>query len=66
MARRPPTVAPDPLLGDARHVADLLDISERTVRRYSQTGVLPRPIVLGRLRRWRLTDIRKLVSDGGI
>jgi len=46
-----------PVLIDIKHVAELLSVSIRTVRRRWYDGTLPPPIKVGRAIRWRLLDI---------
>ena len=48
----------------ANQLADLLNISERTLYRLKSTGVLPQAISLGGSVRWRLTDIRDWIAKG--
>ena len=48
----------------ASQLADLLNISERTLYRLKSSGQLPRPIHLGGSVRWRLTDIRDWIDKG--
>ena len=42
------------LLGDADAVAALCECSSRHIRRQSDAGLMPRPVHVGRLVRWRL------------
>jgi excisionase family DNA binding protein len=51
-------------LVNARELAKLLSISERTLYRLKSTGELPAPIVLGGSVRWRLTEIRHWIGKG--
>jgi len=45
-------------------VAELLDVSSRTVWRLVAEGVLPKPVVLGKqLRRWRLADVEARLGE---
>jgi len=53
-----------------REVGQLLGISPRTVWRLAAQaevglGDFPRPIRIGRLRRWRLADLRRFIESGG-
>lgn len=48
---------PTRLLLSVREVAAALAVSERHVWRLSDRGELPRPISLGRLKRWRRSSI---------
>ena len=63
--RSPPAPAascnPAQLL-DVKALASLLAISPRHVRRLADSGQLPRPLSLGRSRRWRLIDIMALLE----
>jgi len=45
-------IAGDPLALSVQQVAFLLDISVRSVWRLTSSGELPRPIAIGRSRRW--------------
>jgi predicted DNA-binding transcriptional regulator AlpA len=49
------------LLNKAEVVA-LLGLSIRTVERYSRLGLMPAPVQLGRLVKWRLADLRKWMA----
>lgn len=51
-------------LVNARELAKLLSISERTLYRLKSTGELPSPVVLGGSVRWRLTEIRQWIAKG--
>ena len=51
-------------LVNARELAKLLSISERTLYRLKSTGELPLPVVLGGSVRWRLTEIRLWIAKG--
>ena len=42
-----------------REVAEALGVSERSVWRWSATGVLPPPVQIGAARRWREQTIRE-------
>jgi len=53
-----PTVA-DPHL-TASEIARRLNISTKTVRRWARQGKLPPGFKLGRLRRWRQSDLKHL------
>jgi predicted DNA-binding transcriptional regulator AlpA len=53
-----------PALLDVRQVGLLLGCSPRHVVRLAQTGALPKPIALGRLRRWRRSDIEASLKSG--
>ena len=51
-----------PKLLSIKHVAKLLGVSEKTVQRMRDAGKLPPPKKLGRLIRWRYSDIQKFVE----
>jgi len=52
-----------PLLWDAAQLAEVLGVSERTIRRMDSEGRLPRPIQLtSRAVRWRAAEIRDWVD----
>ncbi len=53
-----------PLLIDARGVAAMLGRCERSLRRDDEAGRIPRPVLLGRSRRWRLEELRAWVQAG--
>jgi excisionase family DNA binding protein len=55
---------PLPALLDVKQLAELLGCSPRHVIRLAQTGVLPKPIALGRLRRWRRSEIETALANG--
>jgi excisionase family DNA binding protein len=44
-------------LVDAAGLASLLGISTRTLARMVKSGEIPRPVEMGRLRRWNPTDV---------
>jgi len=51
------------LLVDARKLGQLLNLSLRTIRRLDTSGRLPRPIRLGGVVRWRVSEIRDWVAQ---
>ena len=53
-----------PLLITARKLAQLLEVSTRTLWRLRSAGQLPEPIRLGGAVRWRLDDVRKWIGEG--
>ncbi len=59
---RAPSVSAE--LVNARELAKLLSVSERTLYRLKSTGELPPPILLGGSVRWRLDEIRQWISKG--
>ncbi|MHC4226401.1 MAG: helix-turn-helix transcriptional regulator [Planctomycetota bacterium] len=46
-----------------KQVSDRLQCSTRTVRRISSEGKLPKPLRVGRLIRWRESDITFFVTE---
>ena len=52
----------EPRLLSSADVCSLLRVSKRTVSRWARAGCLPRPLLLGGLRRWRLADITRWVE----
>lgn len=56
-----PTIA---LLLSAEALGELLGCSARHVRRVSEGGAFPRPLKLGRLVRWRRSDVDKWIERG--
>lgn len=51
-----------PLLIDAKQVAKLLGVSDKTVRRMKDAGELPRPKKIRSRILWRYADIRKFAE----
>ncbi len=47
---------PESALLTVREVARLLNVGERSVWRWSDVGLMPPPIAIGRSRRWRWTE----------
>jgi len=45
-----------------KQVAEALGVSERSVWRWSATGILPPPVRIGATRRWREETIRRWVE----
>ena len=58
----PPPSAPRRRLGDVEVVADVMQISPRTVWRRVADGTLPKPISLGRAKRWDLDVIDSWIA----
>lgn len=54
----------DNRLLDVAAVAELLGISERGVWRFREAGRMPAPVTLGRLVRWRSTDLTAWIAAG--
>jgi predicted DNA-binding transcriptional regulator AlpA len=48
---------------DVKETAYLLCVSVKTVRRYSEAGLLPAPKKVGSALRWRLSDIRAWIAE---
>lgn len=48
----------------AKVVATLCGVSERTIRRWADTGLLPPPVKLPGVRRWRRAEIEAWVEAG--
>jgi predicted DNA-binding transcriptional regulator AlpA len=57
-----PAVAP--LLVDVNVVAALVEVSPRTITRWSDAGLMPKGHKLGNLVRWSKAEIEKWVEDG--
>ena len=47
---------------DAGDVAQLLGIHVRTLWRWSSSGTLPEPVRIGRVVRWRFTDLQAFLE----
>lgn len=62
--KAPVPVQAVPALLDAEAVAALLSCSRRHVYAKSDGGLMPAPIKLGRLTRWRRLDIERWIEDG--
>jgi predicted site-specific integrase-resolvase len=43
-----------------RKAAEFFDVSERTVRRWAEAGIIPPPIKIGGVRRYREEDLLKV------
>jgi excisionase family DNA binding protein len=59
----PPDHGP-PLLMTVRQVAELCEISPRTVRRLADGGRMPTPTKLGALIRWSRPEIEAWIASG--
>src|SRR5262245_44813930 len=55
---------PDEAAVDVRPVARMLCCSVRHIWRMVDSGAMPRPLELGRLRRWRLGTLRDWLRQG--
>lgn len=49
---------------DFEGLAELLDVSERSVRRLDATGTLPSPLKIGNRKRWLVEDIHTWLKAG--
>ncbi len=47
-----------------REVAELLGVSARHVERLDSSGLLPRPVRLGRAKRWRRHELTAWLESG--
>lgn len=59
-----PAVEIFPLLMTAAQVAELLQVSPRTLWRLLSAGKLPAPLRLGGVVRWRFEEITKWIAAG--
>ena len=57
-------LVPPPGTYDVDDIAALLNCSSRHVRRMGDSGAMPRPLHIGRLVRWRKSDIDGWLADG--
>ena len=55
---------PVTLLINAEQVANILNISERTLWRLVSGGKVPQPVRIGRSARWRVQDIYDWIESG--
>jgi excisionase family DNA binding protein len=53
-----------PLLVNTNKVAELLNLSPRTVWRLLSAGKLPKPVRIGRSVRWSLTKLESWIAEG--
>jgi len=58
------TESPQALLWDCPRIAQALDTSTRTIWRMKDAGKLPSHVGVGRLVKWRRTDIEEWVEAG--
>ena len=49
---------------DVMAMAELLDCSPRHVRRMADSGLMPRPVHIGRLIGWQRLEIEKWIAAG--
>ncbi len=47
----------------AETLAHRLDCSKSTVQDYVRRGLLPKPLKIGELVRWRWTDVERFIND---
>jgi len=52
------------LLIGTRGVARMLNVSQRHVERLDASHLIPKPVWIGRAKRWRLGDIRHWLNAG--
>ncbi len=62
---QPAPALPEPLLLPPRETARLLGVSERHLRDMDAERRVPRPIYLGRLKRWSAAELRAWLAAGG-
>ena len=55
---------PDQLLLSAESLAELLDVSKRTLWRLRSAGRLPKPVRIGGSVRWRADEVRRWIASG--
>jgi excisionase family DNA binding protein len=60
----PPDPAALPALLDVRAVAALLDCSPRHIYRMADGGLMPSPVRVGALVRWRRSDLDAWIAGG--
>ena len=49
---------------NAEELAQMLDVSERTLWRLLSGGKVPQPVRIGRNTRWRLTEVAEWIEKG--
>ena len=65
-----PSAGPQPRAGmtaellDVRQLAELLQLSKRTLYRLADCGAMPRGLRLGGSRRWRRSEIQRWLDAG--
>ena len=52
----------DHVLLTVKDVSSILNISTTTIWRHVQSGSFPKPLKIGRLTRWRRSDIDQLIE----
>jgi prophage regulatory protein len=60
----PPIETAESRLIGIDELAQLLDLSKRTIWRLRSAGQLPEPVRLGSAVRWRLDQVKKWIADG--
>jgi excisionase family DNA binding protein len=58
------SMAPPAVMLDVEHVAELLGVSTRHVRRLVDAGKCPQPVRLGRACRWPRRVVETWIADG--
>lgn len=58
------TNSPVSVLLDVQEVAEILKCSTRTVYRFADGGLMPRPTKLGALVRWNRAELEAWIADG--
>lgn len=64
MSAQTPPVAHEPLLIPVEQVAEMLNLSTRTVWRMLAAGRIPEPVRIGGSVRWHLDRVRQWVDAG--
>lgn len=59
----PESQPPSPILVDVYAVAEMLSMSVAMVHKLTRTGQLP-SVKVGRLRRYRVSDLERIAMDG--
>ena len=52
-----------PEYASAKTLAHRLDCSETTIHKYVRRGLLPKPLNIGELVRWRWTDVERSIDE---
>jgi prophage regulatory protein len=53
-----------PQLINAEELAQLMQVSERTLWRLVSGGKVPQPVRIGRSTRWRLAEVKEWIDQG--
>ena len=56
------TIAEYERLLSVKDIAELVGCHKNTIWNWSRTGKMPKPLALGNLTRWRLSDIKTWIS----